>query len=146
MELVEDSLRYLFTPGWAAWPFVPPIHGLSFSPFLQHLKKSTDILNRLPGFLLGNTPAGSALEYRNGFFNQFRAVLHHFSTPNKKTPQKPARLSPCGVYFRLAAKLKNANHRAREFVLLKNWPHNWRGISTNCVESKKLFSGNPGNF
>jgi hypothetical protein len=90
MELVEDSLRYLFTPGWAAWPFVTPIHVLSLCPILQHLEKPADILNRLPGVLFGNLPADPALKYRDGLFNQFRAVLRHYFTP-KKTPQRPAR-------------------------------------------------------
>jgi hypothetical protein len=102
MELVGDSLRYLITPGWAAWPFVTPIHVLRLCPILQHLEKPADILNRLPGVLFGNLPAGPALEYRDSLFNQFRTELRHLSSPNKNPAKPSPTWTPQGLH-RLSA-------------------------------------------
>gem|GEM_PF-6001246 len=92
MELVGDSLRRPRTHAWnCRQRFVTVLSILSLGPLLQYLEETADILHRLLGILFGNHPAGSAFEYRDGLFNEFRAILRHSCTPNKKTPQRLAR-------------------------------------------------------
>lgn len=106
MGRAVDSFFSPFNLGWIIWSVFTAFHILGLGPFLQRLEKTADIIHRLPGVLLGDRPSGSALEYRDGLLNQFRAVLRHCSTPNKRPRRGRPDRAPAGSVSALRRKFK----------------------------------------
>jgi len=134
MELERNSLRRPRARAWSFGRLRTLFFDLSLCPLLQHPEKTADIVHRLPGILFGDPPADPALEYRGGLFNKFWAVLRHLQT--KKDPAEAGPIEPPQGLLPPFGEIKNASYRASMLVLLNNWPHKRRGISTNLVESK----------